>query len=77
VADNELDGNQSRQSPLNPAIEAEIMSEQEWFGLHDITRRGTTNTAGSVEYKLESTRHKSRQMKEIWDKSVSKVKTPK
>ena len=77
MTDNALDGNQSRQSPLNPAIEAEIMSEQEWFGLHDITRRGTTNTAGSVEDKLESKRHKSRQMKEIWDKSVSKVKTPK
>ena len=75
--DNALDGNQSRQSPLNLAIEAEIMSEQEWFGLHDVTRRGTTNTAGSVEDKLESTRHKSRQMKEIWDKSASKVKTPK
>ena len=77
MTDNALDGNQSRQSPLNLAIEAEIMSEQEWFGLHDITRRGTTNTAGSVEYKLESTRHKSSQMKEIWDKSASKVKTPK
>jgi len=77
MTDNALDGNQSRQSPLNLAIEAEIMSEQEWFGLHDITRRGTTNTAGSVEDKLEATGHKSRQMKEILDKSVSKVSTPK
>ena len=77
MADNELDGNQSRQSPLNPAIEAEIMSEQEWFGLHDIKRRGTTDTEGTAEDKLEATGHKSRQMKEIWDKSVSKVNTPK
>jgi len=29
MTDNALDGNQSRQSPLNLAIEAEIMSEQE------------------------------------------------
>ena len=77
MADNELDGNQSRQSPLNPAIEAEIMSEQEWFGLHDITRRGTTDTEGTAEDKLEATGHKSRAMLPIYDKSIARVKTPK
>ena len=77
MADNELDGNQSRQSPLNPAVEAEIMSEQEWFGLHDIKRRGTTDTEGTAEDKLEATGHKSRAMLPIYDKSIARVKTPK
>ena len=77
MTDNALDGNQSRQSPLNPAIEAEIMSEQEWFGLHDIKRRGTTDTEGTAEDKLEATGHKSRAMLPIYDKSIARVKTPK
>ena len=53
------------------------MTKEEWFGLHDIKRRGTTDTKGTAEDKLEATGHKSRQILEIYDKSISRVKTPK
>jgi len=53
------------------------MTEEDWFGLHDIKRRGTTDTEGTAENKLEATGHKSRQMLEIYDKSIARVKTPK
>ena len=62
---------------LNRAIKAEIMLEEDWFGLHDIKRRGTTDTEGTAEDKLEATGHKSRAMLPIYDKSIARVKTPK
>jgi|TARA_R110002073_G_scaffold213579_1_gene373958 site-specific recombinase XerD len=62
---------------LERAIKAEIMVEEDWFGLHDIKRRGTTDTEGTAEVKLEATGHKSRAMLPIYDKSIARVKTPK
>jgi hypothetical protein len=62
---------------LNRAIKAEIIVEEDWFGLHDIKRRGTTDTEGTAEVKIEATGHKSRQMLEIYDKSIARVNTPK
>ena len=62
---------------LTNAIEDSLMTKEEWFGLHDIKRRGTTDTEGTAEDKLEATGHKSRQMLEIYDKSIARVKTPK
>ena len=62
---------------LNRAIKAEIIVEEDWFGLHDIKRRGTTDTEGTAEVKLEATGHKSRAMLPIYDKSIARVKTPK
>ena len=53
------------------------MTQEEWFGLHDIKRRGTADTEGTAEDKLEATGYKSRQMLEIYDKSIARVKTPK
>jgi hypothetical protein len=60
-----------------PLTEDSLMTEEEWFGLHDIKRRGTTDTEGTAEDKLEATGHKSRQMLEIYDKSIARVNTPK
>ena len=62
---------------LERAIKAEIMVEEDWFGLHDIKRRGTTDTEGTAEDKLEATGHKSRAMLPIYDKSIARVNTPK
>ena len=53
------------------------MTEEDWFGLHDIKRRGTTDTEGTAEDKLTATGHKSRRMLEIYDKSIARVKAPK
>jgi len=52
------------------------MTKEEWFGLHDIKRRGTTDTEGTAEDKLEATGHKSRAMLPLYDKSIARVKTP-
>ena len=62
---------------LTSAIEDSLMTEEEWFGLHDIKRRGTTDTEGTAEDKLAATGHKSRRMLEIYDKSIARVKAPK
>ena len=62
---------------LDGAIEAELMTAEQWFGLHDMKRRGTTDTEGTAEDKLEATGHKSRAMLDIYDKSIARVKTPK
>jgi hypothetical protein len=59
------------------AIKEGVITKEESFGLHDIKRRGTTDTEGTAEDKLAATGHKSRQMLEIYDKSIARVKTPK
>ena len=61
----------------NNAIEEGLMTDEDWFGLHDIKRRGTTDTEGTAEDKLAATGHKSRRMLEIYDKSIARVKAPK
>ena len=61
----------------NNAIEEGLMTEEDWFGLHDIKRRGTTDTEGMAEDKLAATGHKSRRVLEIYGKSIARVKAPK
>jgi len=39
-------------------------------------RRGTTDTQGTADQKLEATGHKSKRMLDIYDKSIPRVNTP-
>ena len=61
---------------LNNAIAEQLMTKSQWFGLHDMKRRGTTDTQGTADEKLEATGHKSRRMLDIYDKSIPRVNTP-
>lgn len=52
------------------AIREKIISRGEWFGLHDMKRRGATDTIGTREEKLQATGHRSIQMLDIYDLSI-------
>ena len=55
------------------AIKEEIITKEQWFGLHDMKRRGATDTKGTKAEKMEATGHHSRQMLDIYDHSVPLV----
>ena len=55
------------------AIKEEIIAKEQWFGLHDMKRRGATDTKGTKAEKMEATGHHSRQMLDIYDHSVPHV----
>lgn len=61
---------------LKNAITEQLMTNDQWFGLHDMKRRGTTDTQGTADQKLEATGHKSKRMLDIYDKSIPRVNTP-
>ncbi len=50
-------------------IEEGIMTKDEWFGLHDMKRRGTTDTLRTKVEKLEATGLSERVLP-VYDKSV-------
>lgn len=54
---------------LSLAIEEGAMSEEQRFGLHDLKRRGITDTPGTKAEKMEASGHKSVEMLEVYDKS--------
>ena len=55
------------------ALDEGIMTEDQRFGLHDLKRRGTTDTQGTSADKMEGTGHKTTSMLEIYDFSVAVV----
>lgn len=59
---------------LNLAIENGIMSKEEWFGLHDLKRRGVTDTPGTKAERMEASGHKSLKGFEPYDKRKSIVR---
>lgn len=59
---------------IDRAIAAQIMSEGERFGLHDMKRRGATDLTGNQHDKLTSTGHSSIKQLSAYDKSVTLVK---
>lgn len=61
---------------LKNAITEQLMTNDQWFGLHDMKRRGTTDTQRTADQKLEATGHKSKRMLDIYDKSIPRVNTP-
>ena len=56
------------------AIKEGIMTEDQRFGMHDLKRRGTTDTKGNRAVKQEATGHKSEGMMDIYDFSIPVVK---
>ena len=56
------------------AIKEEYITQGQRFGLHDLKRRGTTDTKGTRADKQEATGHKSPAIMDIYDLSISKVK---
>lgn len=52
------------------ALTDHILAEDEWFGLHDLKRRGVTDTAGSRADKQHSSGHKTESMMDIYDLSL-------
>lgn len=55
------------------AIKERIIAPEKRFGLHDLKRRGVTDTPGTRAQKQESSGHKSEQMMEVYDLSVPVV----
>ena len=59
---------------MQMAINEGVITEEQRFGLHDLKRRGTTDTKGTRADKQEATGHKSASMMEIYDYSIPVVK---
>lgn len=55
------------------AIDKGVIKREERFGLHDMKRRGATDTPGTKEEKMEATGHKSIAMLEVYDTSIPVV----
>lgn len=78
------DGSELRKSSLDTAwqrliklaIEEEIITEEDRFGLHDLKRRGITDTKGTRHEKREASGHRSASMMDTYDLSVPVVNHP-
>lgn len=58
------------------AIESGAIKPEERFGLHDLKRRGITDTAGNRHDKQEASGHRSAAMMDTYDLSVPVVEHP-
>jgi len=58
---------------MDLAVTEGIITEDERFGLHDMKRRGATDTKGTKADKMESTGHSSLKMLSIYDMSIPVV----
>lgn len=78
------DGGELRKSSLDTAwqrlikmaIEEGVITEEQRFGLHDLKRRGITDTKGTRHEKQEASGHRSASMMDIYDLSVPIVEWP-
>ncbi|QRG26815.1 integrase [Halomonas binhaiensis] len=78
------DGGELRKSSLDTAwqrlikmaIEEEVISKEERFGLHDLKRRGITDTQGTRHDKQEASGHRSAAMLDVYDLSIPFVSHP-
>ena len=59
---------------LFAAIKDGIMTQEEWFGLHGMKRKGITDTEGTRADKQAASGHKSLGMVDIYNKEVKRVK---
>lgn len=55
------------------AIREEVITADQKFGLHDMKRRGTTDTQGTKAEKLEASGLSSLQILEVYDHSIARV----
>jgi site-specific recombinase XerC len=58
---------------IHRAIKAKIITEDERFGLHDLKRKGITDTNGTRADKQDASGHKSAAMMDVYDLSVPVV----
>ncbi|KFF47796.1 hypothetical protein GY26_18090, partial [Gammaproteobacteria bacterium MFB021] len=58
------------------AIAERVIRPEQRFGLHDLKRRGITDTAGTRHDKLEASGHRSAAMMDVYDLSVPLVPWP-
>jgi len=78
------DGGELRKSSLDTAwqrlikmaIEEEVITKEERFGLHDLKRRGITDTKGTRHDKQEASGHRSAAMLDVYDLSTPIVPWP-
>ena len=61
---------------MHSAIDAGVITAAERFGLHDLKRKGITDTPGTRADKQEASGHRSETMMDIYDRSVPQVDTP-
>ena len=59
---------------IKMAMEENVIAAEDRFSLHDLKRRGATDTTGTKADKQEATGHRSEAMLQIYDKSVPVVK---
>ena len=64
------------QRMIHGAIKAGIITPEERFGLHDLKRKGITETQGNRSDKREASGHRSESMMDIYDHSLPRVHTP-
>jgi len=50
-----------------------VIAEEDWFGLHDLKRRGVTDTAGNRADKQETSGHRTESMMDVYDHSLPVV----
>ncbi|SDK70760.1 site-specific integrase [Billgrantia gudaonensis] len=78
------DGDELRKSSLDTAwqrlikmaIEEGIIAKEDRFGLHDLKRRGITDTKGTRHEKQEASGHRSPAMMDVYDLSIPLVQWP-
>lgn len=58
---------------MNLAIDEEIITREQWFGAHDLKRRGITDTEGTKAEKMLASGHRDSKGIEPYDKSVATV----
>ena len=61
---------------MKMAIEESVITKEERFGLHDLKRRGITDTKGTRHEKQEASGHRSASMMDTYDLSVPLVSHP-
>jgi integrase len=59
---------------MTRAVEAGVIAEAHRFGLHDLKRRGVTDTAGTRADKQEASGHRAASMMDTYDLSLPVVK---
>ncbi|TFH86620.1 integrase [Billgrantia azerbaijanica] len=55
------------------AVDAGVITQEEKFGLHDLKRRGITDTHGTRHDKQEASGHRSERMLDVYDLSLPEV----
>lgn len=58
---------------MNAAIDASVITQEDKFGLHDLKRRGITDTEGNRHDKQEASSHRNERMLDVYDLSLPEV----